>query len=255
MLILAEIERLIEGIYSGSISPDALPVFVYEHTFRELGLSLEAGFGSTVGSDMLTERAVNYRQNISRFSGAKTFQEVRTLSEAVFDKDGSRRSFAEFSRIARDIDLNYNLNWLKTESTSVFLQSQNARRWLKIEAEADIFPVLKYQTVGDARVRQSHVDLDGVTRPVNDRIWNRIMPQNGWNCRCRVIQLEGGELTSKDRLRTATKGIKRDFKRDDFFDYNVGKKEYIYAETGTKKHPYFKVPRKYRKQLRENFNF
>ena len=46
-----------------------------------------------------------------------------------------------------------------------------------------------YVTVGDARVRDEHAVLDGLTRPKNDPIWQKIWPPNGWNCRCQLIEL------------------------------------------------------------------
>lgn len=47
----------------------------------------------------------------------------------------------------------------------------------------------EYVTVGDDRVRPSHAVLDGLRRPKDDPIWDRIMPPNGYNCRCSVIEI------------------------------------------------------------------
>lgn len=47
----------------------------------------------------------------------------------------------------------------------------------------------EYVTVGDDRVRPEHAALDGVRLPKEDSRWNMIMPPNGWNCRCSVIEV------------------------------------------------------------------
>ena len=47
----------------------------------------------------------------------------------------------------------------------------------------------KYVTVGDDRVRDSHVALDGVTLPKEHPFWSDSYPPNGFSCRCQVIKL------------------------------------------------------------------
>jgi len=47
----------------------------------------------------------------------------------------------------------------------------------------------KYVTVGDDRVRESHIGLDGVTLPKEDSFWRANKPPNGWACRCQLIQV------------------------------------------------------------------
>lgn len=47
----------------------------------------------------------------------------------------------------------------------------------------------EYATVGDDRVRPNHEALDGVRLPKSDPQWSRIMPPNGYNCRCTALAL------------------------------------------------------------------
>lgn len=53
----------------------------------------------------------------------------------------------------------------------------------------DILWGYEYVTVGDDRVRPGHAALDGLRLPKDDPRWNEIMPPNGWNCRCSVIEV------------------------------------------------------------------
>ena len=251
-----QIEKLIRGVYNGSITLDKLPVELYAYTVFELDSSFFIGFGDIPRGDIKAiEKAVNFRANIGRFSGAKTFQEVKSLTDATFDESGKKLAFARFKEIALEIEETYNVKWLKTEQDSVFLQSQNARKWLNYESEADIFPVLEYVTVGDDRVRPSHADLDGLKASVNDPVWNRIMPQNGWGCRCTVIQHTPTRKTSAVEKEEKTRKIKDEFKKNATFDYNPGKTDFIFKESGKGKHDYFKVPKQYGEDLKNNFGF
>lgn len=57
----------------------------------------------------------------------------------------------------------------------------------------------KYVTVGDDRVRDSHVGFDGAQLPKDDDFWATSTPPNGWACRCTVIAIfdEGKSVQPK----------------------------------------------------------
>lgn len=67
---------------------------------------------------------------------------------------------------------------------SVGRQEANARPEID-----EILWGLEYATVGDDRVRPAHAALDGVKLPKDDPRWNSIMPPNGYNCRCTVVEI------------------------------------------------------------------
>ena len=57
------------------------------------------------------------RNNAYVFSGAKTFQEVKTMSDFLVDDNGDFRSFADFKKKAEATFEQFNVNWLRTEMT------------------------------------------------------------------------------------------------------------------------------------------
>lgn len=57
----------------------------------------------------------------------------------------------------------------------------------------------EYVTVGDDRVRPSHAALDGLRRPKDDPIWESILPPNGYNCRCTVVEIFKDETLASNR--------------------------------------------------------
>lgn len=256
------IEVLWEGIYEGTanvFNMSTTGLFLYDYTFKELDAALTQVFGRLDPLDQVAEweKAVNFRQNIGRFSGCKTFQEFQTLTENVFLPDGTKRPFKEFKEIAKSVSDTYNSSWLKVEQDMVFQQSQNARAWITFEQDAEFLPLLMYQTIGDDRVRDSHRELDKIVRPVKDPIWDRIAPANGWRCRCELIQLEDDQrlTTTNTSLSKKTRLIDKDFKKDAEWAKNPGKVDYVFKEKGKDKHPYFSVPRVFNDMKENNFGF
>lgn len=249
------LDDLIDGVFEGRYTLDDLPLPLYLHTANGLDQSVIQGFGAGATEVKEVEKAFYFKENVSRFSGAKTFQEVRTLSDLVFQEDGSKRPYKEFRKLALAVSDRFDGAYLDVELDEAFAQSQNARKWIKFEREQSIFPLLKYVTVGDLRVRPSHKKLDGIIAPVNDPIWRSIMPMNGRRCRCIVIQLTDGRKTSKKRLAEKTEALKKEFKKNPYFAYNAGLETWIFREDGKGKHNYFKVPAKYEAAQADNFDF
>lgn len=69
--------------------------------------------------------------------------------------------------------------------------SYSAGQW-HADHDPDVEEMLwgyKYVTVGDDRVRDEHAEMEGVTAPKDDPIWDEWFPPNGWNCRCDCIPI------------------------------------------------------------------
>lgn len=74
---------------------------------------------------------------------------------------------------------------LRTQTQLVYSAARQAEY-----ADPDLDEIIwgyEYITVGDDRVRENHVALDGVIAPKNSPIWMTIWTPNGYNCRCQVI--------------------------------------------------------------------
>jgi len=246
-------EELIIEIYGSDGLVKELPSWLYAYTATSLDSSFWAGFGNVpVGDDILNNKAYEFRQNIGRFSGAKTYQNAKELSDYVFDDDGKKRPFAQFREKALKMNEKYNTQWLRTEQDTVVAQAQMARRWHKFESEKDILPVLEYLTVGDGRVRASHKKLNGLRLRVDDPRWRSILPQNEFGCRCTVIQSSELQTTPERTVKSKTKLLMQDFRRNPAFDMNPYYDEVIFKEYGKGKASYFNAPKK---DLKNNFGF
>ena len=238
----SKIDKIYKGIHSGAIDIDNLPNELSAYTYGELIKFVEHGFGN-LDSGLKTTKFELYQGNISEFSGAKTFQQVKDMTNFVFNEDGSKRKFKEFKEYANTVNNQYNKVWLKTEQDTAFRTAQSADNWIEIEEDKELFPLLKYQTVGDERVRHDHAAWDNIVKPVDDPFWNTRMPINDWGCRCTTVQLRKGKETNlKEHLKeynvkNPDKKVKSLKNESKIFSNNPGKVDYIFDMN---KHPYSK---------------
>ena len=191
-----QIETLIEAIYAGVIRADRLPVDLYEAILVHLEEAALSGFGTVAAGDtgravMLTKLPPESDRVLGRQNGDSDPRDERPSSRTA----GKLRPFTDFRSLARGIFAEFNEQWLRTEFDTAYGQSQMAARWADIKENREGLPLLRYVTVGDARVRDEHAALDGMTKPVDDPVWDTYYPPNGWNCRCTVEQLPAGEIT------------------------------------------------------------
>lgn len=243
-----QIEALINDVYSGVVTRDNLPVDLYEDIKRRLNKGVFEGFGGSYEnfSEDTTEGLImsGFEKNIAVFSGAKTFQQVNDMSNFLF-AGSEKLPFSEFKKHANEIFDTYNDNWLKTEYNTAISQASSGRQWNDIKNQADIFPLIKFITVGDGRVRDSHKGFDNIVKPIGDPFWKKYFPPLDWNCRCTSEQLEEG-----DEPITDIKG--RDLPEvPKLFQMNAGEDKIIFDESV---HPYFKVDQRYKVALKNNFD-
>lgn len=254
-------DELLKDVHNGKISPFVLPLSLYLYTLDNLHKQVDDAFGVIVKDEFIQaeihrekgkkfefkkgssryNQAIKFNRNMSVFSGAKTFQEVLLLSQNVFNDSGKKVAFNEFLKIGKTIDDQYNKHWLNAEMHAAFRQADGAESWEQVQDDKEILPLLRYNTVGDGRVRPTHVEQDRKIYPVDHPYWDSWFPPNDWNCRCTVDQIEEGRVTTG----TFTENT------EPVFSGNVGKTGLIFNT----EHPYFDVPSKFKKAQRNNFGF
>ena len=240
-------DGLFKSIYEGETTVSNLPLSLYLLTAEYLSDGIKAGINdyNKLGLGYLPDQKFYdaLRDNAFKFASAKTFQEVRLLSNALLDENGEKRSFASFKKEAKKISGSFNKNWIKTEYSQAFNGSQMASKWEDILSTSEDFPKLRYITAGDGRVRKSHEELDGVVRPISDvSFWSTYYPPNGWNCRCDVLK----EMSDEED--TDISKIKKP-KLDAEFNNNVGVSRVLFSP----EHPYFIVEDQYKGLASRNF--
>lgn len=246
----ADSNGLINDVWNGTVTTTVLPTAVYSKTVDNLLKGLGKGYKevriSTEWGSPDYEMLKDLSDNIYMFSGAKTYQQVRSLT-GLLTKAEYKNNFHSFKKEAKKFLDEYNEAYLKSEYNTAKGSARMAAEWNRIQADKDVLPLLQYQTVGDGRVRPEHAALDNIIRPADDKFWAELYPPNGWNCRCSVIQLAEGEVTD---LRGKSK-LKENVPPE--FEMNVGMDKFVFKTKGKGKHPYFSVAKKDKKRAKENF--
>jgi len=239
------INEILTGVHAGVYTLSKLPESLYLKTADKLVKSMLEGVAESQVLPTIADpnfiRAM--RNNAYVFSGAKTFQEVKTMSDFLIDENGEFRSFADFKKKAEVTFDQFNKTWLRTEMTQAHNTAEAASKWQEFESEKEVFPMLRYDTAGDERVRASHKKLDGIIKPVDDPFWNVHAPPNGWNCRCELLQESEAVPTPDDEIPEP----------DDIPEsmrFNPGKQKVLFSP----EHPYFQVGPQFEDLMKNNFN-
>lgn len=242
-----QLNRLMKGVFESDINPASLPEDLYLAVLNVLSDGVARGFGTGKLTDEASDLLRHFDHNVAVFSAAKTHQQIADMTRALIDPEtGLKRSFSAFKRDAEGIFEQYNVNWLETEYRTAFNNSFGARQWLSFQEDAQLFPIIRYETAGDERVRDEHVELDGIVRHIDDPFWRRWFPPNGWRCRCDATSHEAGDLefTPDDILSTIQPP-------SELFDFNPALDKVIFKPD----HPYIsRVAERYHVNRDRNFD-
>lgn len=160
---------------------------LWKFYYKELNEALDTGYSPDL-EEYDKKLAKQLKYDIAEFSAFKETSFKKQIEAALLDNTGNIRSWNEFKAAAKDLGLQYNRRWLKTEYNQTIAQAQSVEKWKQIEADQDLYPNLMYKTIGDARVREEHRSWDGLILPVGHSFWKSHMPPNDWGCRCYVKQ-------------------------------------------------------------------
>lgn len=130
---------------------------------------------------------------MAEFSAFKETAFKAALELMMADDKGNMVPWSEFKKSALDLSGDYNVRWLEAEYHQTVATANMAGKWQDFQRNKDLYPNLKYSTVGDGRVRPEHAAWDGIVKPINDPWWNNNLPPNDWGCRCNVVQTDEEE--------------------------------------------------------------
>lgn len=183
-------ERVISRI-NGEETFD-IELFGYFHTrlFNAVQTHLKLADTAFVYGEMDDAYKTAIEINLFHFSAAKTIAEIAELNRLFREA----KSFNEFYKEAVKVTDVFNKRWLQTEYETALLVAESASNYWRLKKKAEIFPYWQYTALMDGRTRESHAKLHAIILPANDERWKKIMPPNGWKCRCRIKALMKHEL-------------------------------------------------------------
>jgi SPP1 gp7 family putative phage head morphogenesis protein len=225
-------EDLLRRIYEKQIATGEIDLAYVQALSKQLIDAVQTGWQNPADIDYNAPdhlRKTMLEANVTRFSAAKSIALVQQLN--AFKTDAT--DFNDFHSKAKAVLTDYNSQWLRTEYETAHAVARNASAYLHNEANADTYPYLEYQTIGDDRVRAAHAALDGMIFKIGDEALSRIHPPNGFNCRCEMIpQQSAGDSKTANTLEDAIGALGKDWQTmiDKGFDKNRGELGYVFDQ-------------------------
>ena len=159
---------------------------------------------------------------VSRLASVDLLAELRQLIIDSVEGDLSRSDFIRDAREAlskkgwwglnevqdpatgETVTTRFNPTRLKLIYDTNLRQAAVAGQWDRAQATRRAFPYLRYVTLQDEKVRDSHRQWHNLVLPVDDPWWNTHMPQNAYRCRCFVRQVSQREYDAGTTATGAT---------------------------------------------------
>ena len=193
--------------------------FINAHT-EYLNKAVETALAEVALDDISVQRL---KESNYVFSGIKTFHELNEAFPSLIDSEGNLIPFNQFLNSVQTINKSYNVNYLKAEYEFAKSCAYMAAKWREIEQLGDDYNV-QYRTAGDARVRETHQPLHGITLPIKSRFWDKYCPPNGWRCRCTIIPVRKDKYPLSDETQAMNLGSQATAgKHQEMFMFNPGK--------------------------------
>lgn len=148
------------------------------------------GYGKT-GYDLDDfDTVLQLNSNIGVFSAFKSYRVNQEMKANLTDENGKKLSFDKFLDRYQKVDAEYNANYLRAEYNLAQRQAASANQWNDFKRSEELYPNLKYMPSRSAEPRQDHTKYYGIIKPINDPIWNDLIPPIAWGCNCWVTNTD-----------------------------------------------------------------
>lgn len=201
-------------------------------TAKYLVSGINGGYG-TSETDTDARMIASLKKNVWVFSGFKTYETLREVTDKLVDEKGTLRLWDEFKKEVLKVNQNYNATYLRAEYDNAVVGARMSSYWQEIQANKKDLPYLKFVATEDARTTQICRSLDGVCLPVDHPFWKQYFLPLHWGERSLIQQVASGTVTSNSELNDRVALVER--KVAAMFKQNVGISGVVFPET----HPYF----------------
>jgi hypothetical protein len=217
-LIAKALDNIFGG-FNGLVEPN-----LFEISYQSLNAAIDKGFGKVEYGQPNYAFVQQLKKSGAWFAARKSFRQREELAALLADENGKLRTFRQFKSASQAIVGNYNDRWLKVEYDTAVASARNASRWKEYEADADLYPNLRYLASRAATPREEHKPYYGIVRPINDDFWVNHYPPSAYNCKCGVEQSDDDVTFVPSTGPKPAPGL----------DHNVGQT----GELFSKSHPY-----------------
>jgi hypothetical protein len=182
----SELEKLFKQYFNGD-QKEIVPEQLYRATFEKLSSSINEGYSGSYDIQDV-KMVLELKSNVAVFSAFKSHSQASSYVDALTDESGKKRTWSEFKKAAEEIDRSYNSTWLESEYNMAVRQANAAKQWQGFLNDRDVYPNLEYMPSLSANPSTVHMRYYGLIKPIDDPIWNTLMPPSRWGCKCWVQQ-------------------------------------------------------------------
>lgn len=232
----ANFDKLIDEVWKDKVRPDAIPAELFNNTYTELNKQVDDAFGKTSYGDEDYTLANELRKDAAKFSSYRNYQFLAELEAKKIDTiTGEVLNEADYKKVAKGVHYKYQ-NYAEVEKDLAFKTADMAVKWQEFERTKDLYPNLEYRPSKAAEPREAHKQYYGLIKPIDDAIWESILPPNGWGCSCTVRKTRAEADDASYEVEKPKPGIVG----------NGAKSKQLFADN----HPYYKnTPKEAKEKL------
>lgn len=164
---------------------------LWQDTIKGFGKSLDDLDFDTPDYLMLRK----LQEDVWHFSAAKNYSQLRALTDALTDQDGQLRSYSQFKKAAFEINGTHVNAWLKAERNLAIVSSQAAAKWVRIEEDKEVLPLLYFDAIIDDGTTEICRNFNGILLPFDHPFWDLYYIPNHYGERSDIIQKDDGRIT------------------------------------------------------------
>lgn len=127
----------------------------------------------------------------------------QALGELLSQGKAAESTREELQRMAAEEAHDWTVSYASTIYRTNVAHAYNMGRMKQAQDPdvADVIPALEYVSMEDERTRPNHWAAHGLVAGVNDTIWTRMRPPQGYQCRCVLRQVSIMELERRGLIR------------------------------------------------------
>lgn len=242
----SRLENIIRRVWKAKGMPASLDRWLTEFFADELWQAAVNGYGNSLDDfDFDTPDYIMLRklqEDVWNFSAAKNYAQLRALTDALVDDNGQLRSFSQFRKAAYEVNDMHVKTWLRAEYNLAVVSSQAAAKWVQIEQDKDIMPLLYFSAILDDGTTEICRNFNGITLPWDHPFWDQYYIPNHYGERSDILQKADGRITDVSTIVFPEK-------IPEIFKTNLGKQKRVFPPD----HPYYTgMPESMKEQ---GFNF
>lgn len=94
------------------------------------------------------------------------------------------RSFAQFRKAVKGVNVQWNEQWLRTEYNTAVRSARSAANYRDALRSKDMYPNIEYLESIARDKRKEHLGFVGTILPIDHPWWDTHLPPVEWNCKC-----------------------------------------------------------------------